>query len=294
MGRYLVLPLILLLNTNAFAGGEQTEVKNQQPLNVLSYNIKMLPRILVNRTVRPAKRAKLICEKIKADTLQVVVFQEAFDPTIRALIKRQLKNDFHYSTRPGNKKAGFKFCSGVWMFSKYPIKMVDEVCFRTCDGTDCMVRKGGQLCEVTLPDNSKVQIMGTHCEAGGTFEMKIEQFYQLREMMDKHYSADIPQIACGDFNAAKSNVLLYDTLLKILAMNDGPISGELQYTSDHLLNDMDRYDPNRRNLIDHFFYRAKNKQPVFEERRIVRYQHAFTKKHNDLSDHFAVKLKLLW
>lgn len=294
MYRNSLLFVLVLVCQLSFAGeNPNTATGSSQPLNILSYNIKMLPRILVKRTVRPGKRARFICEKIKADTLDVVVFQEAFDPTIRALIKRKLKHDFAYSVRPGNKKAGFKFCSGVWMFSKYPIKMLDEVCFRTCDGADCMVHKGGQLCEVTLPDNSKVQVMGTHCEAGGSFDMKVGQFYQLREMMDKHYHADIPQIACGDFNAAKSNEVLYDTLLKILAVQDGPISGDQQYSSDHLLNDMDTYNPNKRNLIDHFFYRAKNKQPVHQERRVVRYQHPYTKKHSDLSDHFAVKLKLI-
>lgn len=290
--------LLLLVSVSLFSvsyAGEDPPITTgkQQSLNILSYNIKMLPRILVKRTVRPGKRARLICEKLINDTLDVVVFQEAFDPSIRALIKQKLKKHFPYSVRPGNKKPGFKFCSGVWMFSKYPIKMVDEVCFTTCDGADCMVHKGGQLCEVTLPDSSKVQIMGTHCEAGGSFEMKVGQFYQLRDLMDKHYSPNIPQIACGDFNAAKSNVVLYDTLMKILAAQDGPISGEQQYSSDHKLNDLDTYEPNRRNLIDHFFYRSKLRQPAYIERRVVRYQQPYTKKHSDLSDHFAIKLKLL-
>jgi endonuclease/exonuclease/phosphatase family metal-dependent hydrolase len=261
-------------------------------LNLLSYNIKMLPRILVKRTVRPGKRANYICEKIIADTLDVVVFQEAFDPTIRMQIKRRLRKEFPFFTRPGNMKPGFKFCSGVWMFSKYPIRAVDEVCFTTCDGADCMVHKGGQLCEITMPDSSRIQIMGTHCEAGGSFEMKVSQFYQLKGLMDKHYTDDVPQIACGDFNCSISNKPLYDTLMKILNVTDGPLSGELQYTSDHALNDMDTYNPERRNLIDHFFYRAKNRVPIKQERRVVRYQKKYTKKNSDLSDHFAVKMNL--
>ncbi|MCW5907362.1 MAG: hypothetical protein KIS94_05855 [Chitinophagales bacterium] len=290
---FVAVVLTVAVSVNHSFANDPTEVTKAQQLNMLSYNIKMLPRILVKRTLRPAKRAKLICDKLVNDTLDVVIFQEAFDPTIRALIKRKLKHDFPYYVRPGNMKPGFKFCSGVWFFSKLPIRMLDEVCFTDCDGADCMVHKGGQLCEVTLPDNRKVQIMGTHCEAGGTFEMKVGQFYQLREMMDKHYAEGIPQIACGDFNAAKSNKLLYDTLLTILGVTDGPLSSELQFTGDHMLNDMQNYKPEKRNLIDHFFYRSHNVVPKSEQRWVVRYQKQYTKKNSDLSDHFAVKMKLV-
>ncbi len=47
-----------------------------QELRILSYNIKMLPRILAHLHHKPLQRAKLIPEVIAADSAQVIVFQK--------------------------------------------------------------------------------------------------------------------------------------------------------------------------------------------------------------------------
>lgn len=277
--------MFLGIKTNLFA--QATEV------HILTYNIKMLPRILWREHHHPIKRAKIIPDLLLKDSLDVIVFQEAFDRKANHILQKKLKKAFPYQVGPANNQVfSFKTSSGVMMMSRFPMKKLGEVDFTTCEGADCMARKGGLLCEVELPNAQKIHVLGTHAEAGGSFEMKVSQFHQLKELLAKFYSPDIPQFPCGDFNVNKENVPLYDTLTRILGVKDGQPVGDLQYTSDHALNNMAVYELNHRRLIDYVFFRGARILPIWEERRVMRYEYPWDAKHTDLSDHFAVKLKM--
>jgi len=262
-------------------------------IQILTYNIKMLPRILWKEHHHPIIRAKILPDLLLQDTLDVIVFQEAFDKKANRILRKKLKKRFPYQIGPANNQPfSFKTSSGVMIMSRFPMKKLGEVDFSTCEGADCMARKGGLLCEVELPNQQKIQVLGTHAEAGGSFELKVSQFHQLNQLLSSFYSPDIPQFPCGDFNVNKENKPLYDTLTHILGAKDGQPIGELQYTSDHALNNMAVYELNHRRLIDYVFFKGENILPIFEERKVMRYQFPWNKNQTDLSDHFAVKLKM--
>lgn len=251
----------------------------------------MLPRWIAHLGHGPVKRAKLIPQKLVADSIDIIVFQEAFDKRCMKIIRKQLEPHYPYIVGPANdKKCGIKLNSGVMMFSKIPLKYVDQVDFTECEKEDCFARKGALLAEADW-NGKKIQILGTHKEAGGSLPLKTGQYLEILGMIRKHTKSGVPQLLAGDFNIRKGSDI-YTAMLATFGMEDGDITGELQYTSDHLLNDMSTYRPEDRKVIDFIFYRANGVQPTFIQREIKRYMQRWHKKHEDLSDHLAVLMTL--
>ncbi len=288
------MPVLAFLACNLSAMPLPTEdpasVAAQSELKILTYNIKMLPRVLTFIKHHPITRAHIIPRIVAPDSAQVIVFQEAFDHKAVRILKKGLKPYYPFWAGPANGRPSVKANSGVMVFSKVPLKQLGEVDFVDCDREDCLARKGAILVQLQFKGRT-VQVMGTHMEAGGAFEMKQNQYEQIEGLMERFKTDSIPQFYCGDFNTHKGTAL-YDTMLHTFNAEDGPITGDLQYTSDHLLNDMDSYDPKRRGVIDFVLYKGNGLQPKSVTREVKRYQFPWDKKHKDLSDHFAVMMKV--
>lgn len=285
----------IIYDFNVFA---QKTVENQ-PLSsfekntykILSWNIQMLPRILLPVKKSPALRAKLIAEKIKADDIDIVVFQEAFDKKSRRILKRNLKHDYPYHAGPYSKNPlPFFTNSGNKIYSKYPIKKIWKKPYKWKEkqGHDKFARKGCLMVELELPDKKHIQVLGTHLQAGGSIEVRHSQYKQIRNFIDRYQKNYVPQIICGDFNTQKSDDLNYKIMLNTMDVEDGALSGELCCTSDGLLNDMKKYDPYNRKLIDFIFYKGNGVQPKSMDREIKQIEQRWSSKHKDLSDHYAI------
>ena len=260
-------------------------------LRVLSYNIQMLPRWIAHMGHGPVKRAKLIPEKLIADSIDVIVFQEAFDKRCMRIMRRLLEPHYPHAAGPANdKKFGIKLNSGVMIFSKKPLKVLDSVDFTECEKEDCFARKGALLVELDW-QGQPVQIMGTHMEAGGSQTLKAGQYIEILGMMRKHTRSGVPQLLTGDFNIRKGTTL-YEAMLASFGMEDGPLSGELQYTADGLLNDMKKYDPDDRKVIDFVFYKGNGIEPAYINREVKQYRERWHKDRQDLSDHLSVLMSI--
>lgn len=266
-------------------------VQSQDELTVLSWNIKFLPRFLGHIQHLPMKRVPYIADKLIANQVDIIVFQEAFDRSCNKKLKKLLLPVYPYCIGPANQKGGFKISSGVMIMSKLPLKELGTVDFKECEKEDCMARKGALLVE-TVWNGKRIQVLGTHLEAGGTRELKTTQYVELAGLLDQYKENGVPQLAAGDFNTHKDDTLLYHRLLRILEAEDGELTGVLQYTSDHALNDMDSYNPDRRGVIDYILYRGNGVSPSAIKREVVRHTERWHKKHVDLSDHFAVMMTI--
>jgi endonuclease/exonuclease/phosphatase family metal-dependent hydrolase len=274
-----------------------TSVKLQSDtLRILSYNVKMLPRIFPHLQHHPVKRARLIPKHILADSVDIVIFQEMFDAKARHLLTNAHKHELPYMIGPGNlRPKGYKKGSGVLIMSRYPFKFLEKIKYNDCYGTpDCRARKGVILVEVN-DGKQTFQIAGTHMQAGGGKELKKKQIEQAAALMKQFRKEGIPQIAGGDFNVRDNDTLLYPKLLRDFESTSGVFSGEQQFTSDHKLNDLykDR-NPNKRNTVDHILYKGNGVEPKYIERVVKIYKERYHKNHEDLSDHYAVLMKLVW
>ncbi len=260
-------------------------------LKVLSWNIQMLPRLVFPVRRGPIKRARLIPEKIINDSIDIVVFQEAFDIRARRILKRRLKDTYAYKAGPANRILPFIFTnSGIVIYSKFPIveKWQFPYKWKEKEGADKFARKGCLMVEVVLPNGQHIQVLGTHLQAGGPPQIKHSQYKQLRNFIDKHRKENVPQLLCGDFNTRKNDDVNYKTMMATIDADDGDISGELCCTSDGLLNDMKSHKPDDRKVIDYIFYRANGVPAESIKREVVQYQQRWHKKYKDLSDHNGV------
>ena len=221
----------------------------------------------------------------------VIVFQESYDGKAVRILRKKLKPMYPYTQGYQNRKLiTYKRAGGVLMFSKYPMKEVESIRYSWLEGIDKLARKGAMLVEVEHPVK-KFQLLGTHMEAGGSKDLKISQYQEAGELLKRHEQAGVPQFACGDFNTKRVDTVLYPKLIAALQMENAEPCTELKCTSDHLLNDMDYYNPTKRNLIDYVFVKPNGVTPTNTTRSIMRYEYPWSKKHKDLSDHFAVILR---
>jgi endonuclease/exonuclease/phosphatase family metal-dependent hydrolase len=289
--RYCLLVFLLSFSVDAICGGSANDTASRE-ISIMTYNIKMLPRG-ANSFIHhfPVRRAKLIPGKLITEGVDVIVFQEAFDGLADRILRRMLKPLYPYCMGFQNRKVvSYKRAGGVLIFSKYPMTELESIKYTQCKGIDCAGNKGALLVEVRHPAG-KFQLFGTHMQAGGGKDLKESQYAEAGALLKRHEQQGVPQFAAGDFNTKKTDPNLYDTLVRALDAQDGMITGDLQYTSDHLLNDMDSYNPEKRNVIDYVFCRP-NGVKVTDTRRYVRkFEQPWHSKHKDLSDHFAVVLK---
>jgi len=270
------------------------EFVDDNELRILSYNIQMLPRMLFRLSRGPIRRAKLIPAHLINDQIDIIVFQEAFDPRARRILKKRLKDTYPYMVGPAN-RAGFrlKTNSGVWIVSKIPIKELEQIDYKDCKADDCLARKGALLVEAEW-HGVPFQVLGTHLNAGGPEWIRLNQYKEIRDLIDRHKKENVPQFLCGDFNTARSQDSLYQAMVHILDTQDGSFSGNLVYTDDPVMNDMNycsKWDA-KCEVIDYIFYRHNGHKAKSTERHVRQYQERWSEKYKDLSDHNAVLMRV--
>ena len=262
------------------------------PLKILSWNIYMLPPLA--KFTGKQRRAKQIGNLLTDSDFDIVVFQEAFHGAARRKIARRMKANFPHILGPANKRwYSLKTNSGIWILSKIPLTKLAELDFDYCEGIDCWSRKGALLAEGEFQGQT-FQILGTHLEAGGPRDKKVGQYRELDSLLSEFRKNDVPQIAAGDFNTKKfQDTTWYNQLVSILAVEDGPILSEQQYTSDSFVNDIKihRGDQKKKGVIDFVFYRENGIETTINRYvRMPRWQ--WSKQCKDLSDHFAVEAQV--
>lgn len=284
--------VFLLIALNSRAGSDPNEASSGN-LRILSYNIKMLPRIVKREHHAPVKRAWMIPAHLENENPDIIVLQEAFDSKANHIMRKLLKKQYPYMVGPLNKKPGFKINGGIVIYSKYPMKKLGEVQYSQCEDFDCWARKGALLVEVN--DGHRVyQVAGTHLNGGGSLELKTSQYREMGALMKQYAREGVPQFCVGDYNTSNFDTAYYQSMVQQLDAEDGPVTGELFCTNDHLNNDMERYDPKEQNIIDYILYRPNGVRPQKVQRTIRSYCQRWSKEHEDLSDHYALLMDLKW
>ncbi len=259
-------------------------------LKILSWNIYMLPHVA--KLTGKRKRAKHIGTQLAAGEYDIIVFQEAFHRGARNIIKRKLKKQYPYSVGPANEKwISLKTNSGIWIWSKIPLKKLGTVRFTDCTGIDCWARKGALLVEAEL-EGTRFQILGTHLQATGEAAPKFGQIKQIEQLVTSYKEENVPQILCGDFNIDRNNEKQYPFITETLKVENGPLTGEQQVTSDGEKNDL-KNDANS-SYIDFIFYRSNGKATKKMKRWVSVLKYPWHKNHKDLSDHYGVASEIVF
>lgn len=171
-------------------------------LSLLTYNVQMRPEYLFND--KQAERAPLIGQSSVMDFLDVVIFQEAFDNSMRSIILRSRKMAFNYPyrTRILGSDGGAEQDGGVIILSKWPIENCPQgvpinippgqngvpvnacggigigtvpavviwpgeqrLFGDTCSSVDCLADKGVLYARINK-EGRRYHVFGTHLDAG--------------------------------------------------------------------------------------------------------------------------------
>ncbi len=289
-----IIPKFLWCIVLLFAAANLLEAQPHSPklLRILTYNVQFLPGFAIHLKHFPHKRALHIADAIIADSIDVVVFQEMFDARGRRMLEKKMRDVFPYMVGPGsNKPKGWRKGSGVMMMSRYPLKPLEKIKYSECKGIDCLAGKGVMAVEVDYP-LQRFQIFGTHLQAFSVGDVMLSQLNDFGALLRKHQMPDVPQFSAGDFNIRKADTVLYAALLRALQSEDGELTGEVQWTSDFATNDMNHYKDEYRDLIDYILYKGNGIQPQSIKREVKIYRHRWSKRNQDLSDHFGVMMEV--
>lgn len=262
------------------------------PLRILSWNIYMLPKFA--KITGKRQRAHIIARQMRDTEYDILVFQEAFLGDARRIIGKELQNVFPYQYGPANRKFSIKTNSGIWVLSKLPLKVLEEIDYVECEGfDDCFARKGALLLAGEHA-GQPFQLLGTHLHAGGPDSIRQGQVEEIRALLDRHKVQDVPQIIAGDMNIGHSDTLQYKEMIQTLDAENGPMSIQLPTVETGYPNDLHRDGVRSFRVIDFVFYRGNGQAVTHTERWMPSLTERWSRKHQDLSDHFPVVFSVRW
>ncbi len=263
----------------------------QKKIKILSWNIYMLPGFLGTGKI---PRAEAIGRLLASSDYVVIVFQEAFHRKARKTLSRLLSPAFPFQVGPANQKTlSLKTNSGIWIFSKHLIDTSYAIVYKTHQGIDAFSRKGALLAEIQV-EGQPFQVIGTHLQNAGGDWLRYSQCVELHNrLLLAHERLDVPQIVCGDFNINRHRSESgYQYMLEVLRAVDGVSRGGNRSSYDRAVNDLTTESGTQQDLIDYVLLRHADQPRMAGERRIKIFQHPWTNKHRDLSDHFAVEAEI--
>lgn len=281
----IALIILIIIHSLTPASTNAQHSKVEKKLKILSWNIYMLP--LPFASAGKVKRAKSIASIIRNSDYDVIVFQEAFHAKSRQILADSLKNAYPYQIGPANPGKNFTSTnSGVWIISRIPLALIDEIKFNACEGIDCLSKKGAVLAE-GLFNGHKFQLVGTHLESGNNHTIRERQLTQISESLLKpHEEAQVPQVICGDFNVNKYDNEHYSILVDKMDVDSYDIAGTCQFSYAEETNDYTK--SKTQYLIDYIFLKENGKKIKDVIRRVNPIKQNWKRRHNDLSDHYAI------
>lgn len=286
----LSLPLLFLVFLTSFPS---TSFAQKDTLNLLTWNIYMRPRAVFWNYQK--KRAEGIVNALKKDSIDVIIFQEAFDRKARRVIGKGLSPVFPFEAGPG-KKGFFKLNSGVWILSKYPITNTNIASYEECAGGDCMAIKSAVLAELTVKDK-KIHVIGTHLQASQGDEytaIRESQLKIMKKLAETYYLPTISQVFTGDMNTPTRDSTAYQAMLNILSVTDEKPNGSILHSSRSVENDINKKPVGQPKLIDFILLKKNSTSVKIISREVMRYQFLMKNGKKDLSDHYAVKGVLIF
>jgi endonuclease/exonuclease/phosphatase family metal-dependent hydrolase len=275
----LKIVFLLLLSISASAG----EIK------ILAWNVFMLPKPIKNS--RQKERMVVIKDALSKLDYDVLIFEEAFSDLFRSTVGQGLSQRYPHQIVLGKSTSIKKVMnSGVFMLSKYPMKFLGFRYYSWCGKADCFAAKGVLMVEITLPTGEKVQIAGTHMQAGESESMKEVRTYQadqIKELMDQYYQSSVPQILLGDLNTDALNGTEMPYLLHKLELMNIPLStGSLNSSKSPKTSCFGKESNGKSEWLDHMLIRGPIEQV---QKKLIRIQGMVGGELCDLSDHLPLQ-----
>lgn len=282
-----VVSMTLFSRLSAQQCSNQTpDIQTTGELKILSWNIYMLPYL--SRFNGNGKRAELIGQQLKDSDYQIIVFQEAFSRKCRGILSKYLRDKYPYQYGPVNKPTlSLYTSSGLWIWSKLPLTLLKTIRFHQSESFDMIARKGAALFEGEY-HGARFQLLATHLQSENPDRIAASQCAEISHMLKEFYTADVPQLLCGDFNTEMSDKKNYTRMLQTLDADNGELAGQLHSTYDEKNNTLICKPNGKSEVIDYIL--TRNTHLIDKIRRsVVEFCHHDGAKSSHLSDHYAME-----
>lgn len=265
-------------------------------LKILSWNLFLLPKPL-NFSLQQT-RTKMITEFLPQSGHDIYLFQETFAGQSKKKLAKAFKKTHPFEARLNSDKKFPHFLdSGLMVFSRYPLKIIGHDYFKKCTNTDCFAAKGVLLVEISLPHQKKIQIATTHLQAWENqkaVEARRFQLEQIKNLLKKYATPDVPQLLVGDLNIDGFFPDEYQSSLQLMNMDSSPLNGEQKATNGYPSECYKK--PGKDNTpqwLDHVWIQPYQSKAVVVYRNALDYKAVFKKKKVcPLSDHRALEAKI--
>jgi endonuclease/exonuclease/phosphatase family metal-dependent hydrolase len=269
-------------------------------LNVLSYNVAMLPDIACGGNVfcqTKDTRAPLIARHPDVQGHDVIIFQEAFADSHRETMVEILSHPYHgyvYYTQVLGSDDAWEQDGGVIILSRWPIengegeeRTFGDACYGDLiSGAefDCLADKGVLYARINKL-GQRYHIFGTHLDAGGEEGDRNAREQQLKIiagfMSEQAIFGSEPVVIGGDFNIDDHEER--QNITQILNVSGPPREG-YGYT-DEENNNYYPTSPSSGQALDYVFYSNSHLMPVSAINQV---RQPKDDSGQDLSDHYAV------
>lgn len=259
-------------------------------ISVLTWNTFLVPPPF--NSTRQEERADLMGKKILAIDHDIIFFQEAFIDTKRALIIKELAPTYPYVAVPKNGQGLLQVVGpGLFIVSKYPMKVLDQVIFEDCSGTDCFASKSAIIVEVTLPNDKKIQMINTHLQGWDNIAVRKNQLLQIKEMMKTNAKLGTAQVLVGDLNIDGNSESEYTSSLHLMDMTSSPLEGRLN--SSNGFSTLGCFKTpggtSKGEWLDHMWLNPNGTETAIHSKKVVPIIGHLGVLECPLSDHYAVE-----
>lgn len=315
-----ILSLIILLV-------HQVETDDLNQITLMSYNVMLLPSILVFERDQ-LTRVHLLTQAKFLRTSDILCLQEVFQPKPSAILLNALNTTYPYRTPIlGNdddwnerwndhiNRSPLKFVGGgVLILSKWPINYTVEYFYKNACSAHRFVRTGFVYARILYGNSSNpIHVFGTHlqpndyrgCYLYGEHKIRERQMEELNTFLQsRNISRNELVFILGDFNIDKYHLKQYQTLLDILDVYPQSLHSASQLCSwDSLFNGMTNAKHGSQ-LLDYVFLHENHNpfnwhwQNLITDRMASKQWHLLGRNHSfynsrnlpllELSDHYPV------
>jgi endonuclease/exonuclease/phosphatase family metal-dependent hydrolase len=259
-------------------------------ISVLTWNTFLVPRPF--NFTKQEERADLMAERVRNLDHDIIFFQEAFIDAKRELIINELAPNYPYIAIPKKGQGIFQLVgAGLFIMSKYPMKILDQVVFEDCSGTDCFASKSAIIVEITLAHDKKIQMINTHLQGWDNVDVRKKQLLQIKEMMKANAILGIAQVLVGDLNIDGNSKPEYTDSLVLMNMTSSPLEGRL--ASSNGFSTLGCFETpggiNSGEWIDHMWLNPNGSETEIHSKKIIPILGHLGTLECPLSDHYALE-----
>jgi endonuclease/exonuclease/phosphatase family metal-dependent hydrolase len=269
-------------------------------LKILTWNIWMMPEFIF-QSPRNILRAKAIAGELLTFDFDILCLEKAFDSFARVAMTEVLRARYPYQYGPANSRFSLKINSGVWILSRIPLSVIQEIQFRDCAGIECASRKGAMLASGDFHGH-EFRIVATHLEGepGSAWteqrqQVRDKQMEQIRdELLQRYDKPGVPVFIAGDFDTphrGPSNPMQesagYQFMLRTLGAVNGP-EDHVTFDDNCAHNDLAMSNGGRTDELDYILMAPHGTNTTASWRREIIRHPRWDGSRSDLSYRYAV------